>query len=45
MDKILLELTPQELDIVVQGLLELQGKIMLSVLRNIDTQVTAQVKK
>lgn len=45
MDKILLELTPQELDIVVQGLLELQGKIMLPVLRNIDTQVTAQVKK
>lgn len=45
MGTIKLELTTQEINIIVTGLMELQGKTMHSVLRKIDAKVTQQVKQ
>lgn len=45
METIHIELTLQEIDIIVAGLMELQAKTILPVLQHIDAQVTQQVKK
>ena len=39
-----LTLSLQELEIVMRGLMELQGKVMLSVMQKIDAQVKAQLQ-
>lgn len=45
MEKIKIELTEHELEIVYAGLLELVGKVSLPVIHGIDVQIKNQQKK
>ena len=40
---IVLTLSLQEVEIIMRGLMELQGKVMFSVVQKIDTQVKDQL--
>jgi hypothetical protein len=42
MDKITIELTQQELEVIYSGLLELQGKVCFPVIMNIEKQVNSK---
>ena len=45
MGKIKLELTVQECEVIMKGLMELPGKVMLKTMQGFDAQVREQLPK